>query len=253
MLAYNSLGHYGRFGNQLFQIAGTIGIARKYGYAYGFPEWKNHDHKDRFGSQEDIDLQKYFVNPLPQVDAVGYPDYPVSWGYHPDLHPPDNVSLSGHFQSEKYFAHCKDVIRHYFRMKYDWGDHDGCAIHVRLGDYDDKYHPRLTAEYYNRAMALFPEGTKFTVFSDDLDAACKMFDLRKVGYNHSNDYIIDFAIMKKFKHFIIGNSSYSLMAAILGEHPDKKIICPSNWFGTAWGANYRELSRDIYPKNSIII
>jgi hypothetical protein len=37
--------------------------------------------------------------------------------------------------------------------------------------------------------------------------------------------------MKACRHFIIGNSSYSAMAAILGEAPDKKVIAPAPWFG----------------------
>lgn len=255
MLTFSQLGRYGRFANGLFQIAGTIGIARKYGYAYGFPRWMNYDHKDRFGSSEDIDLQKYFVNPLPVVGAIGYPDYPVSWGYHPTLHPPDGVSLSGHFQSEKYFAHCKDVIRHYFRMKGEMADvYDSCAIHVRLGDYDDKYHPRLTADFYKAAMAQFPQGQSFTIFSDNLSEAARIVGTASnILLSPGGDYIQDFGMMKRFKHFITGNSSYSLMAAILGEHPDKKIICPANWFGPAWGSGYREMAKDIYPENSIVI
>lgn len=254
MLTFSQLGRYGRFANQLFQIAGTIGLARKHGYSYGFPAWKNHDHAERFGSTEDIDLQKYFKNPLPEVDAIGYPDHPIPWGYHPSMRIPDNVSLSGHMQSEKYFSHCKDIIQHYFTMKDEPEQNDLCAIHVRLGDYDDRYHPRLGVEYYQRAMACYPPDTIFMLFSDDLVAAYKMFaPTKRLRHTVEGNYIDDFKLMKSCKHFIIGNSSYSLMAAILGRHPDKKIVCPSNWFGPAWGSCYKEMSKDIYPENAIII
>jgi hypothetical protein len=39
--------------------------------------------------------------------------------------------------------------------------------------------------------------------------------------------------MKRCRHFIIGNSSYSAMAAILGEAEDKKVVAPRPWFGPA--------------------
>lgn len=256
MLTFSQLGRYGRFANQMFQIAGTIGLAIKHGYSYGFPAWKNFDHAERFGSTEDIDLQKYFKNPIPQVDAIGYLDRPIPWGYHPGMHIPDNVSLSGHMQSEKYFSHCKDIIQHYFTMKDEVDMEDICAIHIRLGDYDNHYHPRLGVRYYSEAIDQFPKSQRFIVFSDDMEAAFEILKGLSPSIMFSgteSSYIKDFSVMKNCKYFIIGNSSYSLMAAILGRHPDKKIVCPSNWFGPAWGSGYKEMSKDIYPENAIVI
>lgn len=255
MLTFERLGKWGRFGNGMFQIAGVIGLATKHGYAYGFPEWKNYDHAERFGSQEDIDLQKYFVHPLPRIDnAKSYPEFSNPWGWHDNLSIPDNVSLFGHFQSDRYFEHCIDTVRHYFTMKDEPPMRDVVAVHVRLGDYDDNYHPRLTMDYYAKAMTQFPEGTEFMLFSDDIERAYEMFSGSKYpSQDQKPDYIQDFKIMKRCKHFITGNSSYSLMASILGDHPDKKIVCPSNWWGPAWGANHKELCKDVYPKNAIVI
>lgn len=262
MLTFSALGRYGRFANGLFQIAGTIGLAVKHGYAFGFPEWKNHDHKNRFGSSEDIDLQKYFVNPLPRFDGL-LRDFPVQWGYHDHLMQPgglpDNVSLSGHFQSEKYFKHCLPLVMHYFTMKDEGVLQDSVAVHIRRGDYDNAYHTRIGKEYYLEAIKLFPDYTKFTVFSDDQTAATEMFQDLGWGrhftfyYNFGHSYIEDFRHMKMCRGFICANSSYSLMAAILSEAPDKKIICPSNWFGPAWGPAYRDMAKDIYPEGAIIL
>lgn len=259
MLTFSQLGRYGRFANQLFQIASTIGLATKHGYSYAFPPWMNHDHKDRFGSTEDIDLQKYFVNPLPRTD-IQLADFPISWGWHPGLSIPDNVSLSGHMQSEKYFRHCMPLIRYYFTMVDELPMQDVCAIHIRLGDYDDHFHPRLKDDYYKAAIQQMPKGTQFAFFSDDPNTAIEMIDrigdelqLGCVFTRKVDTYLEDFRFMKSCRHFITGNSSYSLMAAILGTAPDKKIVCPSNWFGPAWGSCYKELSKDVYPENAIII
>lgn len=258
MITNQSIGHYGRFGNMLFQIAAVIGIARKSGQPYGFLPLINHDHKDRFGSNEDVELDKYFVNPLPQL-AGDYPqlvkrEYP--WGYHDIYLPTGNWDLAGHFQSEKYFKHCIDEVRHYFRMKDEPEIQEAIAIHWRLGDYDDKYHPRLTMGYYIDALTRIPPTDRVIIFSDDKAKAMEMaVQIRHLSdFNvevAAGDYIIDFRMMKRCKHFITGNSSYSLMASILGEHPDKKIVCPKKWFGPAWTVPME--TKDLYPENAIVI
>ncbi len=253
MLTFRNLGRYGRFANGLFQIAGTIGIATKRGYQYAFPRWVNWNHFDQFGSTEDIEVQKYFVNELPFADDLErFPEMFIHWGFN-GFDIPDNRSLVGHFQSPKYFAHCMDTIRHYFRMKDEPEQNEYVAIHFRGKDYcegAENYHPQCTKEYYEKAMALFP-GETFLVFSDDRDVAKeKIGRADNIHYSYQKDYIHDFRLMKRCKSFIISNSSFSLMAALLGEHPDKKIVCPSLWFGLAAGGMNGD---DCYPDNAIII
>ena len=232
IVTYNQLGRYGRFANQLYQIAGTIGIARKNGFDFAFPEWKNYDHAERFHSQEDIDLQKYFVNPLPVYNGPQLPDRFVDWGYH-EIKLTQSCSLSGHMQSIRYFEHCLDEVNWYLKMKDEYPQNDYCAIHVRLGDYDGGYHPRMDMRYYGEAIAQFPKGTKFIIFTDDQVTAGRLFSEYGNGFTFSEgkNYIEDFKLMKSCRHFIIGNSSYSAMAAILGEAKDKRVIAPSPWFG----------------------
>jgi hypothetical protein len=259
IVTYHQLGRYGRFANQLFQIAGTIGIARKNGFDFAFPEWKNYDHAERFGSHEDIDLQKYFENPLPVYSGPQLPDRFVHWGYN-DVKLTSSCSLSGHMQSVKYFEHCLDEVRWYFKMKDEYPQNDFCAIHVRLGDYDGGYHPRLDMRYYGVAMDELPTGTKFLVFSDEPLKAEEMFedhfrgDFKLIDKHYSivdsKGTMDDFKLMKSCRHFIIGNSSYSAMAAILGEAKDKKVIAPAPWFGP----KYTDITgNDIYCPGWMVI
>lgn len=251
IVTYHQLGRYGRFANQLFQIASTIGIARKNGFDFAFPEWKNYDHAERFGSNEDIDLQKYFENPLPVYGGPQLPDRFIHWGYN-DVKLTSSCSLSGHMQSVKYFEHCLDEVRWYFRMKDEPGLLDFCAIHVRLGDYDGGYHPRLGLDYYAPAMKQMPKGTKFIVFTDDQVAAGRLFAEYGNGitFSEGKNYLEDFKLMKSCRHYIIGNSSYSAMAAILGEAKDKRVIAPAPWFGP----KYTDITgKDIYCPDWTVI
>lgn len=251
---FSQLGRYGRFANQVYQVAGTIGIARRNGMEPVFPLWRNYDHAERFASKEDINVSDYFVNPLPtltheslvtkQFVEEGWKSKPVEWGYHEVVLPAGYWDLSGHFQSLKYFEHCIDEVRHYMAM------HDEpkitqpyTAVHARRGDYDNKYHPVIPVEWYVNAMRHFSADTRFLVFSDSPVFGSQLADALQIHglNNHANnilqyrgDYLSSFALMKRCEHFVIGNSSYSAAAATLAEGKDKQVIAPRTWFGQAY-------------------
>lgn len=246
-------GGLGRAGNQFFLIASTIGIAIKSGQTYGFPKWINRDNA-LFGEKED-DMSEHFANPLPpHIPEINYQDYGYFWEYK-NIHLPDgNWNMNAHLQSVKWFDHCIDTIRHYFRMKDEPEQNEYVAVHFRAGDYiadPAAYHPRCSMDYYQRAMRIFPEGTKFMIFTDDHRAASNAIpDYEKHLYSLAGNYLTDFALMKNCKSFICANSSYSHFAALLGEHPEKKIIMPRRWFGAAAdGLNFDSL----YPPEAIIL
>jgi hypothetical protein len=227
-VTFNALGRHGRLANQMFQVASTIGIARRNGFDFAFPRWINHDHQQHFGSTEDCDVYRHFVNPLPVYNGPTLPDRFIDWGYH-DVRLTESVSLSGHLQSQRYFEHCLDEVRWWLRMTDEPVQNDYVAIHVRRGDYTGDYHPRVPESYYRTAMARFP-GARFLVFSDDI-AECKRMFSSEVDYSEGRNYLDDFRLLKRCASFIIANSAYSAMAAILGEAPNKRVIAPRPWFG----------------------
>lgn len=247
VVTYSQLGRYGRAANSFYQIASTIGIARRNNFDFAFPLFINHHHRDAFGSKEDVDLYRHFVNPLPLYEGPELPDWFIEWGYR-DVILTESTSLSGHMQSTRYFEHCLDEIRWYFKMKDELPQNDFVAVHFRGGDYDGNYHPRLTMDYYHKAMALFP-ASRFLVFSDDHETCRQMFG-ENVRLSEGRDYIEDFKLMKNCSHFIIGNSSYSAFAAVLGEAKDKMVVAPRPWFGPAYTGITGE---DIYESNWQIV
>ena len=243
MITFQSLGRMGRIGNQMFQIASTIGIATRHGFDYGFPYWKNHDHVRRFHSAEDIDIQSWFKNPLPEMAQYDYQHRRIPWGYH-ELRIEDWTTLLGHMQSEKYFLHCQDIIRHYFEFKHETPlMPNTVAVHFRGCDYGGEYHPHCKSGYYQKALEIF-KGKRVLVFSDEPDAALKVIGTGEaVRGNHS---MVDLELMSRCSHHVIANSTFSWWAAWLSKG---EVIAPKIWFGPVAGQD----ASDVYCKDWIVI
>jgi len=201
------------FGNILFFIASTIGIAVKNGYSYGFPVWNN---------------QEYFVNPLPPVlnQHFNYIDIPE--GNFLGFNIPDNSSIWGYMQSERYFEHCPDLIRHYFTLK-DRGESpykDCIMIHCR--NYAPQYlamgFNNMTRDYFMAALKHFPD-RRVIVITDDLQ---KAKDTIKEDFEYvSSTPIDDFYTLTKAEYIIGSNSTFSWWGAWLSK---AKAVFPANWF-----------------------
>ncbi len=193
MLTYSRLGKYGKFGNQLFQIASTIGISEKKGVDFGFPKWG---------------YQDYFINPLPELNG-------------------EHKTLDGYLQDYRNFDHCKELIRHYFEMK-PLAPVRLNTVFIHYRDYENEgvsdVHPVQTKEYYKEAIKHFP-GKKFMVFSDNIKKARDIIGMNGI-YSTGTD-MNDFYIMSHCDGGIISNSSYSWWAAWLC---GGKVVIPSNWF-----------------------
>lgn len=201
------------FGNILFFIAGTIGIATKNGYEYGFPYWHN---------------SEYFVNELPSVKPGEYVMIEIPEGDFSGFGFPDWCSIFGYMQSEKYFAHCKDLIRHYFTLK-DRGEtqyKDCVLIHCRnyAQQYLDIGFTNMPREYYMEALKYFPD-KRVIVVTDNIEEARKT-----IGQDYkyvSNTPIEDFYLMSKAENLIMSNSTFSWWAAWLS---GAKTVVPKDWF-----------------------
>lgn len=253
LVTFTKLGRYGRAGNQLFQIAGVIGIAVKHNYNFGFPYWQNWDHRfppDNIikPSDEDIDMQSYFLRPLPCIDeTMQFAIKDVEWGYHDIVLPPGLWDLRGHMQSEKYFLHCRELIQYFFawgpkaidNAPWQWmpqatPERPTCCIQFRRGDYVEKagYHPVIGPDYYERAMSLMPAGTQFVVFPENNEAEAREIIGSNAEYVPTDiHYMLRMYMASQCTHFILPNSTFFWFPAWLGDHAGKIVTVPKNWFG----------------------
>ncbi len=111
------------------------------------------------------------------------------------------------------------------------------SIHLRRGDFAKwpKEHPMLPLEYYNKAIAMFPRGTHFMVFSNDIPYCEKHFIASNFTIVKDGDEAEDMCLMSMCEGgHIIANSSFSIWATYLSG--SKKVVAPhrSKYYGESY-------------------
>lgn len=278
MISYVNIGRYGRLGNQLFQFASTIGIARKLGYEVYFPkenitEPVIEDFRDGIRREVYFDVPKIFQVPeslLKSRQDIVYDKQAQEPHFHYSelmFSIPDNTNLIGYYQTEKYFLHCEEEIRSILTFskevqdssnqimeKYRTLDRNIVSIHVRVGDYIElqQFHPICSPDYYVSAAENFRgQNSQYLIFSDNIDYCKDIFgDQENISYICNNVPEVDMCLMSMCDHNIIANSSFSWWAAWLNKNPNKVVVAPKKWFGSAY--RYQNAS-DLYCKNWIVV
>jgi len=244
-------------GNQLFQIATTLSLA------------KDNDVTATFPTMLDGHLGEYHNNLLKKLDIeegvrtdpneppkfTSYLQEP-SFSYN-ELRFVDNCVYSGYFQSEKYFVHNRDYILDMFSFPQDNLDYvnskyadllegDTVSLHVRRGDYVhlESFHVLQDISYYKEALENF-SGYKVLIFSDDIPWCKENLNIENASFIEGESDVVDLLLMSLCKSNIIANSSFSWWGAWLNNNDNKKVIAPKKWFGSE--ANYDD--SDIIPES----
>lgn len=267
IVTFSQLGRHGEFGNQLFQIAATIGYATKQKRDFLFPEWIGLTSQDKYS--------KYFKSPIAQTNIL-----PKTEGFYkePYFHYQEipffeeNLDIFGYFQSEKYFQHCKDTIKDVFEpsntvkniniLNYN----NSVCIQLRFYDcsrpynthhigfdVDPKnefyYQPEENLDFLKKAINYFGKNKNYYITTNNSQKAQQMFK------NYDNFYILDnfnyieqFFIQTKCENNIISNSSFGWWGAWLNSNPEKVIFAPQKWF-----KDKNMNTTDLYPKEWRVI
>ena len=252
----------GRLGNQMFQFASTLGIAKRRGYDPVFPMevFKSNVHQDSYDGcklLECFNIPRNLIKPSSEI-LINHEYHENRFGYNPEtLGIPDATTLSGYFQTEKYFKFIENEIRDIFSFREDiitegnkYGPiENGVSIHVRRGDYltSPGHHPTQTIEYYRYCVNEFDKNSKFYIFSDDVLWCKQNLHIENSVVIESQNPYIDMYLMSLCEGHIIANSSFSWWGSWLAN--SKKTIAPSNWFGPLMNKDHS----DIYCENWIVI
>lgn len=179
-----------------------------------------------------------------------------------------NITMSGYFQSERYFENIRAEIQNDFEFKVQLDDKNkdianqiintqSVAIHIRRGDYitDKNANQNFAvcdAEYYRNAISYIKEKIpqpSFYIFSEDMEWAKNNIDFGDypssyINWNKGKDSYRDMQLMSLCRHNVIANSSFSWWAAWLNKNVDKIVVAPSIWFKDE---DKNKLLDDFYP------
>ena len=265
MIGYNRLGCNGRLGNQMFQYAALRGIADKRGYEWKIPP-EDYQHTANYGLFETFKMSNVKEENIGFVNGQSVQENDHCFISEFFTECPDDISLDGFFQTEKYFNHISDQIRQDYTFKkgylepckqyIDSLDKPPIFLHVRQADNigREQFHPILPISYFEECLQEFPEDTPCFVFTDDL-AWCKSQDYFKQDRFLFNENVqrysyvsmdglgkmqntllpqVDLCLMSLCSGAIIANSSFSWWGAWL-QNDRGKVIAPDpkKWFGTS--------------------
>ncbi len=229
----------GQLGNRMFEIAAASALAWDHGAQACFPDLSpvSQDYRHMFFRCQ-IDKPKTGIEFEYGGPVFGYEPIP----YHP------NMRLGGYLQNEKYFAHHRDKIvalfaphpqdLKYIQKKYGKLLSHPKTVSVHLRYYqaekpDDDAFIQYDIEYYEAAMALFPEDSLFIVTSDNIDFAKQNVPVegKSVIFIEKEPFYIDFYIQTLCQHNIMANSTFSWWSAWLNQNPNKIVVRPAKWLG----------------------
>lgn len=176
-----------------------------------------------------------------------------------------NIYLMGGWQNYRHFQKyrkeiCQMLVPN-FTLKGETSDilddiehSESVAIHIRRGDYV-KLGITLDSKYYFEAVKITKERLKspsFFVFSEDIGFSKELFSEFEndrfvyVEHQELRNTITDFYLMRKCKHQIIANSSFSWWAAYTNENDSKIVLCPD-------GGEKDAKRNGLYPDDWIIV
>lgn len=257
MITMNNIGLNGRLGNQMFQYAALMGIAKKNDFEYGinFSNDYGLDLKDIpediYINQKILTLSRLFKLSAKDSEDKNYQTISEPYMHFCEdmFHIKDNSNLNGYFQTEKYFEHIKEDIRKEYKFPdnliYSSKDFlkqmknfEIVSVHFRRSDYLTLKHFYNTNldDYYKEALKIFNNKKyKFLLFSDDIDFLHHNFsDKDRFYICDVRNQFLELTMMTMCDHNIIANSSFSWWGAWLNSNKNKKIIAPKKWFNDGY-------------------
>ena len=225
---------HGGLGNQLFQLAAANHVAKKHNRVLWFDDLQNKSTHSSISYISTIfrDWKYLYRHAFCEPEWVGGDELPYKSNWD-ELAWKDHVNLYGYFQDWQYVD--PDFVK---RLHFNtaclarYPDIESTVfLHVRGGDYVGNvlHHVDLT-QYYSRAIALFPENTKFTLFTNDVEYTKSQPWLQHISYSIvDNESELDsLFLMTQCAGGICANSTFSWWGAYL--NPTRTLTLPSAWF-----------------------
>ena len=212
------LGEHGRLGNQLFQMAGTIGLAASMEADAVF--LKSWEYRPYFSLPD-----RFFAGRL-AIARSGQ-----AWPYAVRIDEKARVYL----QDLSLWHACRESVQRWFQPSELAREvaarqyvellarPSKTCVHVRRGDFvTNPSHQPCPISYYEQAVKRIQtedSSTQFLVFSDDIDWCRQNLSLPGAHYMVGNPDWLDLTLMSRCEHHICANSTFSWWGAFLSANP----------------------------------
>jgi hypothetical protein len=266
----------GGLGNQLFQIASTFALAKRFGLPYFIEDGQlsaigqgNHPSKYYATVYKKVPRTKSQAKPIHEHKEQEWTFYDIGYAIEPFLHT-CTIRLNGYFQSDQHFYGFDKMVKDLFTPSegiQEWlkansalfdlypdlfePDSTACYMGVRRGDYlnvHGDFHNVCQINYYKQAMAKFPEDQRYYIASDDIAWCKEQFKGEHITFFDLDDTVQLYA-GALFKNYILSNSSFHWWASFLSIHEHPTIYVPDKWlFGSQakWGQYHTIYRKDMH-------
>lgn len=258
MITCRRLGTLGRFGNQLFQYAGTRLYAELNGFSYSFPHWRGNElfqNIQSYTAYEYVLSRFLLTRQLSDLQA----NTPVerilhmAFGYRlphtvslKDMYanPRDTINLYGYFQEPEsiaLFAQHKKRVSEWYTFKneieqplrkitQELGPYIG--VHIRMGDWVtlgiappiEPFKKIVTEIRGKRPIVVCSESKEVIDIFRPLGITCILNPLPWL-----NQDIFDFILLRNAATIIGSGSTFSWWAAYLGDRNDYYALSNHSW------------------------
>lgn len=239
MITFRRLGKLGRFGNQLFQYAGTRMYAESNGFEFAFPKWAGDDVFEL--RHLTLGLRHSFLPTIQLADLQSTSWYertlsPFGLWQRSSMEklyaqPRDNVNLYGYLQdpvSLKKLAENKQKVLGWFRFKKELDEllrhatekyRPWLGVHIRRGDLVKRGITVPTGQYVELIKELGRERNVYVATDDpsvvkEFSEFCP-FAVRHLDFNLPA-WAVDFWMLANADLVLGGGSTFSWWAAYLG-------------------------------------
>ena len=252
-------GSIGRLGNQMFQLAATIGVSYSLNHIPVIS--KSHPMLKLFEMENVKPLQNATIVNKMVIDKRWLRQDVEKYKIH-------NLTISWYFHSWKHFQNATGAVRKAFEVKQSYLQKAKSflrqntkdfktiiGIHVRRGDFldtDKVKRGRVVADgnYTRKAIAFYRQRYKdaqFVVCSDDMEWCKKNINGSDILYSKFKEPIMDMALMSLCHHMIITAGTFSWWGGWLS---GGNVVYLKD-FPRPGSAIFKKLEEDYYPPHWI--
>jgi hypothetical protein len=237
---YNDIG----FGNLLFMVINGLALSYEYNREVKLIRY-NSNRADRPNIKKyQIFKSMKFIKKIEVFDAIEHTES-NPFTYNKINLTDHNYIINGYYQSYKYSNKYIDKIKAYLfenitdlieKTKLNTNKKT-ILLHVRRGDYyNSNEHYIIEESHYEKSLIDFFEKNnkddyQVFLFTDGIDEVSTwqiIKDYNIIPINENNPEII-FLLMIQFDHYIIANSSLSLLSYYFRNNKDATIVFPPLW------------------------